>query len=583
MTIDASGRGDRGGLGLLVRFDPGEAVAIVGVDAVCLVLDDARSELVVGVREALTGPGGADAALDAMVRMRGFDLPPFGLVSLDGAQARIVVRGQVGVTLRPAADPDGPIEVVGDRVRTWVDRVVDDVATVLLRADASQPPPTEPPAFDVTAGLLPARNVELVLGAASTPGPVSPSDALGADVAVAGGVENGAFDVDRASDGVGMVDDRLAPTVFAPEVPAWMPSEPSSDVSFDSQSDPPSTDSEPVVFGSPTFDLSEFDLPGYEPPRFESHDSDLLPFEADPQLDPPPVLAPLPPEVAAPAVDHSATLVGPFDLDGPDDDAVDPAQGDPEPPFDPLPAGVHGGPDSSDDGDDYDHLFGATQFRTVEQAAVRPAEDDGADSEVPMISGVPGSVSGASGAGVAPGVGDHDGHTVSLSSLRAQLKASAPTPGTTPSVHAVYCPAGHLNPTHAGTCRACGAVVLDQEHVSVPRPVLGAIVFSDGREVPVTRPLLIGRSPKVDGALSGEAPELVVVASPLKEVSGTHVEIRLEGWQVLVVDRQSTNGTVITAPGRDPQRLRPGEPVPITPGTVVNLAEEVRFTFEVDG
>ncbi len=80
--------------------------------------------------------------------------------------------------------------------------------------------------------------------------------------------------------------------------------------------------------------------------------------------------------------------------------------------------------------------------------------------------------------------------------------------------------------------------------------------------------------------LTGEAPELVKVPSPLKEVSSSHLEVRLEGWQVLVVDRQSTNGTVVTAPGRDPQRLRPGEPVPITPGTTVNLADEAEFVFE---
>jgi pSer/pThr/pTyr-binding forkhead associated (FHA) protein len=60
------------------------------------------------------------------------------------------------------------------------------------------------------------------------------------------------------------------------------------------------------------------------------------------------------------------------------------------------------------------------------------------------------------------------------------------------------------------------------------------------------------------------------------------VEIRVEGWQVLVLDRGSTNGTVITIPGRQPQRLRAGEPFPLPVGATVNLADEAQFVYEVD-
>lgn len=95
--------------------------------------------------------------------------------------------------------------------------------------------------------------------------------------------------------------------------------------------------------------------------------------------------------------------------------------------------------------------------------------------------------------------------------------------------------------------------------------------------------MLIGRSPIVSGEVRGRIPELVAVASPDQDVSRTHLEVRLEGWQVLVIDRDSTNGTTVELPGREPQRLRPDHPFPLPVGAVVSLAGEVDFTFEVDG
>ena len=60
-------------------------------------------------------------------------------------------------------------------------------------------------------------------------------------------------------------------------------------------------------------------------------------------------------------------------------------------------------------------------------------------------------------------------------------------------------------------------------------------------------------------------------------ISRTHLRVTLSGWHVLVTDLNSTNGTMVTMPGRDPEQLPPGVPVPIRPGTVVALAEGVDF------
>jgi pSer/pThr/pTyr-binding forkhead associated (FHA) protein len=75
---------------------------------------------------------------------------------------------------------------------------------------------------------------------------------------------------------------------------------------------------------------------------------------------------------------------------------------------------------------------------------------------------------------------------------------------------------------------------------------------------------------------------LISVASPDQDISRSHLEVRLDGWHVLIVDLHSTNGTVVTAPGQAPERLRGGEEVPIAPGTLVSLADDLTFVYEVE-
>ncbi|MHB1171955.1 MAG: FHA domain-containing protein, partial [Lacisediminihabitans sp.] len=65
----------------------------------------------------------------------------------------------------------------------------------------------------------------------------------------------------------------------------------------------------------------------------------------------------------------------------------------------------------------------------------------------------------------------------------------------------------------------------------------------------------------------------VRVPSPLREVSGTHVEVRQEGASVIVTDLRSTNGTVVSIPGAAPLKLRQGESVVVVPGTLVDIGD----------
>ncbi len=150
-----------------------------------------------------------------------------------------------------------------------------------------------------------------------------------------------------------------------------------------------------------------------------------------------------------------------------------------------------------------------------------------------------------------------------------------------PEVQAGRCPQGHLSPAHAAVCRVCGVPLPPQNAVWVPRPILGRLVFSNGDIVTLDRGLVLGRSPSLPAGHNGEQPNLVKLNDPTLEVSSQHLEVRLDHWYVLVLDLGSTNGTLVTLPGQQPLRLRPGTPQPIEPGTVVNLADVLTFVFEV--
>jgi hypothetical protein len=150
-------------------------------------------------------------------------------------------------------------------------------------------------------------------------------------------------------------------------------------------------------------------------------------------------------------------------------------------------------------------------------------------------------------------------------------------------VQAVRCQHGHLSPPMAVSCRVCGFPLMGQAPVTVPRPTLGVLRLSTGDVVPLDRTVIMGRNPRADESSEGERPHVVRLPSPGHDISRTHVEIRLDGWHVLLTDLNSVNGTVVTPPWQEPQRVRPNEAVPIEPGTVVSLADEVTFRYEVTG
>ena len=73
--------------------------------------------------------------------------------------------------------------------------------------------------------------------------------------------------------------------------------------------------------------------------------------------------------------------------------------------------------------------------------------------------------------------------------------------------------------------------------------------------------------------MKGIGPRLVAVQSPQREVSETHVEVRQLGGSVIVTDLRSTNGSIVQLPGNAARKLRQGESVVVSAGTLVDIGD----------
>ena len=122
--------------------------------------------------------------------------------------------------------------------------------------------------------------------------------------------------------------------------------------------------------------------------------------------------------------------------------------------------------------------------------------------------------------------------------------------GRGPLVDAKLCPDGHANPPVVASCAVCGQFLTPGTAtvVHVPRPSLGHLELDDGTIVELDHELLIGRNPDRDTHPERAGLRRVKVIGD--KVSRSHLEIRYQGWDVLVADCGSTNGTfVVPHPG----------------------------------
>lgn len=182
--------------------------------------------------------------------------------------------------------------------------------------------------------------------------------------------------------------------------------------------------------------------------------------------------------------------------------------------------------------------------------------------------------------------GDHDGETIMKSDLagagtapQAPAPAGQSDPSTGPMVLARVCPQGHANPPTHSQCAGCG-LTLASDAVQVRRPRLGRVRVSTGELIDLDQSLVIGRQPSVSRVQGGGMPRLVQVTSPSGDISRSHVEVRLEGWHVMLCDLKATNGTVLIREGQPPRRLAQNEMAILLDGDIAELGDDVSLRFE---
>jgi len=186
----------------------------------------------------------------------------------------------------------------------------------------------------------------------------------------------------------------------------------------------------------------------------------------------------------------------------------------------------------------YDHLFGATVMRGVEQAAVRP---DAEDNDEPA--GDPAPIE------VVEVPGDHDGHTVMSGDIQKLRDSRRRNPAGSPA----------------------------DAPAAAAAPRLYLLLPSGVRE-PLNQPIRVGRAPSVSKMSGDLVPRLVSLGGADQDVSRNHVHFTVEGDTVVVTDLHSRNGTLVALPGKAAQKLRQGEPTAVIVGTVVDLGSGITIT-----
>ncbi|TQJ35893.1 FHA domain-containing protein [Arthrobacter sp. SLBN-122] len=197
----------------------------------------------------------------------------------------------------------------------------------------------------------------------------------------------------------------------------------------------------------------------------------------------------------------------------------------------------------------------------------------------------------SSGQGPGAGFGaafdpDHDGQTVMKSSLPGAVSGQATNAPAVqqdaaggPLVLARVCAQGHANPPTRAQCSACGGALLP-DAVQVARPRLGRMRLSTGELLDLDQSMVIGRQPSVSRVQGGVMPRLVQVASPGGDISRSHLEVRLEGWHVMLCDLKATNGTVLVREGQPPRRLAQNEMAILLDGDIAELGDNISLRFE---
>lgn len=107
----------------------------------------------------------------------------------------------------------------------------------------------------------------------------------------------------------------------------------------------------------------------------------------------------------------------------------------------------------------------------------------------------------------------------------------------------------------------------------LPAPVLTEwmLRLDDGRDVAVERLVLLGRNPQP--RVGEEDATLIKVSDETRTVSKSHLAVGVDASGLYVMDRGSTNGTMVTAPDGGQRPCPPGDVVDVPGGSVISFGD----------
>jgi hypothetical protein len=141
-------------------------------------------------------------------------------------------------------------------------------------------------------------------------------------------------------------------------------------------------------------------------------------------------------------------------------------------------------------------------------------------------------------------------------------------------VRGVFCKNRHFNDPRQLFCAICGINMVQQTPVLVNgvRPPLGVVVLDDGSVFQLDTPYLLGRDPGADERVLGGDFRGLPIIDQSNQVSRVHARLELRGWDVVLIDNNSTNGTFVHVPKTpDWQRMAPGAEQVLVQGTRMRI------------
>ncbi|BCW66303.1 hypothetical protein NicSoilB4_10660 [Arthrobacter sp. NicSoilB4] len=590
------------------RYTPGSWLGVVRSGTVVLLRPDSAPALVDSLWELLAGGPEVHEVLDAVTSASGGSLarlPWFAIVASNGS-IQVFLRGEIDLTVDL---PAGPVELSGRDVTTWTERRLATAGGFSLTVPGAAAAGTSGAGSDLLPNLPLADGVVLLQGlrmdftgaAGQRDAPAVPASAaaVAADLAAGGPVA-----VDLTPDAEAALKDEVLAAAEA-DIAAGLSDHgasaetvlefPGDDAEHDGTLHgelEPEPEREPSPEPEPLPEPAEQELTSNYDHLWEQtvmRNIEDAAVREDPDADADPAVdsgriesdtvesasaEPAPGAAAAEVPTGGETVAGAM---------TDAAPGAaPEPPAAPRPAA----PTALIDSVPW-HTGGDRPSSSAARPSLPSAPSPAPAASLPPTA--PQAPVEQLSAAQPDADADHDGQTIVKGDLAgagprpagAQRSSTGPDtgPSTAPLVLARVCPQGHANPSTYSQCGRCGDQ-LPGDGVQVRRPRLGRMRLSTGELIDLDQSLVVGRQPSVSRVQGAVMPKLIQVASPSGDISRSHVEVRLEGWHVMLCDLKATNGTVLVREGQPPRRLAQGEMAILLDGDIAEVGDGISLRFE---